>query len=146
MWYFTRYINLPFIRNVFVYIRSEYKPLLFIWLWKMIHGFPSVWSFIFHSTLTVQQLKLLTFYAIDMTITGQGVMVGKYPGMVNIFCDGLNVEGYLAAVTPHVLWIYMYIYIPVFIVFTYCKPRLYWLLLLQLQSRFINKAVILCVE
>lgn len=70
--------------NVLVCIGSEYKPLLFIWIWKMIHGFPSVWSFIIHSTLIVEQLKLLTFYAINMTITGQGVMVGKYPGMVNI--------------------------------------------------------------
>lgn len=30
-------------------------------------------------------LKFLTFYATNMAITGQGVMVGKYPGIQNIF-------------------------------------------------------------
>lgn len=32
----------------------------------------------------VEQFKLLTFYAFNVTITGQGVMVGKYPEMGNI--------------------------------------------------------------
>lgn len=60
-------------------------------------------------------LKFLTFYAANMTITGQGVMVGKYPGIQNILGSS-DTTWIMNIYTNTHTYMYM-LYIPIFILY-----------------------------